>query len=147
MSLRYKFLVDTGTPEAAAAAEDLRRGRVRFTGTGRTKQAMKDECDINNIMAKYQRTGTISHFAKHEASYGFAPAVTLQESFEIVEKAREMFDELPSSVRKRFGNDVVGFLAFVQDPTNKDAMAEMGLTKPAVKVDVPVAVPDPNPKP
>jgi len=145
MSLRYKFLMDTGTPEALAAAEDLRRGRVRFTGTGRTKQAMRDECNINNIMAKYQRTGTISHFTKHEAQYGFAPSVTLQESFEIVEKAREMFSELPSSVRKRFGNDVVGFLAFVQDPANKEEMTRLGLTKEPAKVVKPEDAPQVKP--
>ena len=34
-----------------------------------TKQSFTKECDINNIMKKYQKTGAIDHVNKHEASY------------------------------------------------------------------------------
>ena len=35
---------------------------VRFEeGTGRTEQAHKDEVDIHSIMARYRKTGLISH--------------------------------------------------------------------------------------
>ena len=37
-----------------------------------TKQSFKDECDINKIMAKFQKTGAIEHYAKHAPSYGDA---------------------------------------------------------------------------
>ena len=37
---------------------------------GRTKQAFKDQCDINKMLAKAQRTGSIAHLNKYpEAVY------------------------------------------------------------------------------
>lgn len=95
----------------------------------RTKQSMKAECDINNIMKKYQKTGLITHFAAHAGSYDFCPETDYRESIEIIRKAEAMFADLPSSARKRFDNDPGKFLAFVQDPKNHDEMRNMGLTK------------------
>jgi hypothetical protein len=38
---------------------------------GRTKQAFADSCDINKLLKKAQRTGSISHLMKYpEATYG-----------------------------------------------------------------------------
>lgn len=96
-------------------------------GGGRTKQDMKDECDINKIMARFQRTGAITHVAKYEPQYGFAPAIEFQEATEIVRQAQQMFDDLPSALRKKFENDPAKFLDFVQDEKNADEMLELGL--------------------
>jgi len=97
----------------------------------RTKQSMKDECNINNIMAKYIRTRTISHFNKHSATYGFAPATEFREALETVRVAEAMFMELPAAVRKRFQNDPAEFLNFVQDEKNAKEMEALGLTNKA----------------
>lgn len=105
-------------------------GSVRYAivcDGGRTKQDMKDECDINRIMARFQKTGAVSHVKEYGGQYGFAPAVTFHESVEIVRKAQEMFDDLPSKLRKKFDNDPEKFLAFVQDEKNADEMLELGL--------------------
>lgn len=92
-----------------------------------TKQSFKDECDINQIMAKYQKTGLINHFQKNQAQYGFAPAVDFRTALELVDKAERQFEELPSSIRKRFDNDPGQFLAFCEDPANRSEMAVLGL--------------------
>ena len=39
---------------------------------GRTRQSMRDECDINAIMRKYIKTGAIDHVNKYSGEYGFA---------------------------------------------------------------------------
>ncbi len=104
-----------------------KRLSVSFTGTGRTKQSFVKECDINNILAKYQKTGALTHLQNHGAQYGDATAVSFTEAMQIVTKAQTMFEELPSSLRTRFANDPAQFMDFVQTPGNEDEMRDLGL--------------------
>ena len=60
-------------------------------GKSATKQSFKDECDINKIMAKYQKTGLVTHLAKNEARYGFATSHDFRESLELVREAEALF--------------------------------------------------------
>lgn len=103
------------------------RVQLHFCGTGRTKQAMKDECDINVIMAKYKQTGLIEFTQKHQPQYADVSGLDFQSSLEIVAKARDMFADLPASTRKEFNNDPGEMLDFVQDPDNRAQALEMGL--------------------
>ncbi len=93
-----------------------------------TKQSFKDECDINKIMAKYQKTGAIAHFNKHQPQYGFASSKDFAESMRIVTSAQQMFADLPSSIRSKFNNQPEQFLEFVQNPDNESEMVSLGLT-------------------
>ncbi len=102
------------------------RVRVKFVGKGRTSQSSRNECDVNKIMAKYEKTGAISHLAKHGGDYGFATGVSFHEAMNVVTKAGQMFDELPAVVRRRF-TEPATFLDFVQNPANLEEMVEMGL--------------------
>lgn len=118
--------------------EDGSRRLAIVCGGGRTKQSFKKECDINVIMARFEKTGALSHFARHAPSYGFAPAVTFHESLEIVRRGTEMFMDLPGKVRARFGNDPAQFLEFVQDENNADEMLALGLRVPKTKSELEV---------
>ncbi len=104
-----------------------RRVQLSFDKQGRTKQAFKKECDINQIMAKYQKTGAITHFAKNSPSYGDVTSQDFQESMEIITKAQQLFDDLPSSIRDKFGGSPGAFLDFVQNPDNLEEMQDLGL--------------------
>lgn len=97
---------------------------------GRTKQNFKAECDINNIMKKYIKTGAISHFAKHAGYYDFCPDTDYRGCLEVLNKAQEMFADLPAVIREKFKNDPGVFLEFVQDPKNLPELREMGLANP-----------------
>lgn len=122
---------------------------LSFVGDrGKTKQSMKDECDINNIMARYIKTGTVAHMNRYSGEYGFAPVLEYRDAIEMVRKAQDMFADLPAIVRKRFENDPGKFMEFVQDERNIDEMREMGLarkleTPSPVRVEV-VNPPDPE---
>ena len=110
---------------------------------GRARQEMMAECDINNIMAKYQKSGAVDHFARHSASYGFATSEDFHSATNLVIKASGMFTDLPSKVRERFDHDPGAFLAFVQDEANLSEMADLGLMRegfepPVPEPDVPV---------
>lgn len=104
-----------------------------------TVQAEKDNCDINVIIARFQKTGILPDIKGRVASvFGDISNVPdFHEAQTIVAKAGQLFMELPADVRSRFSNDPGQFLSFVGDPKNADALVEMGLaTKP---VSVPVA--------
>lgn len=96
-------------------------------GPGRTKQAFKDDCDINKMLAKAQKVGSLSHLQKYGAVYGDfteAPA-DLLEARELLERGDTIFRELPSEIRKEFKNDSRSFFQFVNDPGNKDRLHEV----------------------
>lgn len=119
-----------------------RRSSLDFTGIPtRTKQSFKDECDINSIMKKYQRTGVIDHVNKHGGVYGECPAATFQEALALVDQAHNQFSELPSEARRRFNNDPAAFLSFVEDDNNREEAVLLGLID-APKADT-VAAPVP----
>lgn len=94
-----------------------------------TKQSFKDECDINNIMSKYQRTGMMTFVNDHSPLFGDIPSADFKESMDIVLEAQEMFSELPSKARKYFDNDPEAFLKAVESPDFYEKLYELGLTK------------------
>lgn len=97
-------------------------------GSSRTKQSFAGECEINNIMRKYEKTGILTHAKEHKGEYGdYIDVQDYKTNLEKILSAGEMFSELPSGLRKQFDNSPVQFLQFVQDHNNQDKMAEMGL--------------------
>ena len=113
----------------------FQRERVQtdVSGPSLTKQVYAAECDINNIMRKYERTGLLQHVNQYEGQYGDfteTPA-SYHEAMNIVVAADEMFQTVPSQIRARFGNDPGAFLAFVDDPANEQEMRNLGLLPPA----------------
>ena len=95
-----------------------------------TQQHAKAECDINNILKQYDRTGLITHINSAKAQYGdFTEVNEYQESLNRVMMAQEAFMELPSAIRKQFENDPGQFFEFATNPENQDAMVEMGLAE------------------
>lgn len=96
-----------------------------------TKQADADSCDINKIMARYEKTGVLQHVALNPGFYADVSAVPdYQAALAIVESADSLFASLPASIRGRFDNDPAAYLAFVSDPANRDEMEKLGLLKP-----------------
>jgi phage internal scaffolding protein len=79
---------------------------------GMTEQSHKAECDINNIMARYTKTGTLDHVRRYEGQYLDLPPDDFQEAQQKVADAKSMFEELPSQLRSHFGNDTMKFLDF-----------------------------------
>lgn len=103
-----------------------------------THQSFKNECDINLIISKFEKTGLIEHVNKVHGNYGdFIDSVDYQYCMNQVLEARESFSSLPSKIRKRFDNDPRLFLEFAQDERNRDEMIELGLIQvPTTNVNV-----------
>jgi len=122
-----------------SAAKLPERVQITFPSEeGRAKQSMADECDINNIMAKYQKSGALTHVNQHGAEYGYADSVQFHDAMNIVADGNTMFADLPSSLRNRFV-EPGAFLDFVQDEANAEEMIELGLRDPVATQEPPEA--------
>jgi phage internal scaffolding protein len=121
-------------PERLVRGYNSPRLRVRTENDlpSRTDQSQKDECDINNIVERFQQTGIIEHLNTQTPQFGDATQVPgdFTESMHMIMAAQEMFDELPSDVRKFFDNDPQSFLTYAQDPSNAETLVELGLATP-----------------
>lgn len=111
------------------------------TGPGKTRQAMKDEVDINRIMARYVKTGMIAHVATKSPEYLDVSDVSdYRDAVEQVRLTNVFFMKLPAKVRARFNHDPAEFLDFVTAPGNKAEAEELGLIVPEVVPEVVPAV-------
>lgn len=94
---------------------------------GQTKQSHKKECDINVIMAKYQKQGVITHINDNAATYGDYDSTEYHEALSIIAEGDSMFAELPSKARQAFDNDPAKFMDAVNSPEGVERLKELGL--------------------
>jgi phage internal scaffolding protein len=100
----------------------------------KTKQAHKEECDINVILKKFQQTGIAPQNSATPRYGDFSDVEDYQSALHAVMNANESFMALPSSIRKRFDNDPTNLLAFLSNPKNLDEAITLGLIeKPATE--------------
>lgn len=118
-----------------------KRLQLHFPNDGLTQQNFQEETDINNIMAKFAKTGLVDHVNKVTGSYGdFTSVQDYQLHLDQVMAANAAFMQLPSAVRRRFDNDPAHLLSFLQDDRNRDEAVKLGLVNPP-------ATPEPKAEP
>ncbi len=119
------------------------RKQVKKYTDGRTKQSFKNECDINLIMQRAAKGGTISHLTKYEGIYADFSNFDFFEQTQMLTRGREVFDDLPAEVRREFGQSPAAFFAYVNNPANKDDLANKlpGLAAPGNQL-ISMAAPD-----
>lgn len=123
MSMEYVKFDKHGKPTGTTR---IKQPGAEEYGPGRTKQSAKDSCDIKKILARAQKAGSLSHLQKHGAYYGdFSDVGDLLTAQNRLNRANAMFAELPSEVRREFGQSPSKFFEFVNDPANKDRLAQL----------------------
>lgn len=120
---------------------DLKSGKrvaqmPRKYNDGRTKQAFKKETDINRLLARAQKAGTLSHLQKHGAFYADFADFDFDDAHFAMARAKSIFEELPSEIRKEFNQSPKEFFTFVNDPANVNDLARVlpGLAAPGRQV-------------
>ncbi len=102
--------------------KDGRLIQVAAYTDGRTKQSFRDETDINKILKRAQAAGTMSHLQKYSGVYGdFADFDFLEANIKLTH-GREVFDALPSELRKEFNQSPAQFFEYVNDPKNAEEL-------------------------
>ena len=113
------------------AAETDKHPGVVFNAPTLCQQHFRDECDINNIMARFMKTGLLP--SVNSGSYDFFDAgesLTYHDACNLIAKADEVFGSLPASVRARFNNDPGEYLAFFEHPENYEEAVKLGFAFP-----------------
>ena len=103
-----------------------------FTKESETKSDMKEECDINKIVAGFSNGKVPANLREiTEANYGsFDTEDDYASAMSKVVAAQQAFEALPSELRAEFQNDPGQFLDYVNNPDNEAALVERGLLPP-----------------
>lgn len=94
-------------------------------GEGLTKQSFKDSTDVNRILARFAKQGALDHLTQYQGEYGdFSNFDYLGHQLQIA-RGQEIFDALPSDVKREFRQSPAEFFQFVNDPANADRLHEL----------------------
>lgn len=107
---------------------------IEFTDSpSMAKQSFQDECDINQILKRWRKSGELTHLATVQPTYGdFTNATDYLTATLAVQQAQADFDSLSARIRARMQNDPGVLLDFIADPANEAEAIELGLLpKPA----------------
>lgn len=97
-------------------------------GESMTHQSFKDECDINNIIRTWERTGLDPSRADKTPRYGdFSDMSDYHEALNLVSDVNNAFADLPADLREKFANDPAELLAFVNNPDNEEEAISLGI--------------------
>jgi len=112
-----------------------------------TRQEFADDCDINVLMAHYERNAVLPPSNSKSPAYFDASAVPdFREALDIAREAEEAFMRVPAVVRKELDNDVHKFVEYANDPANVENLRKWGLVEPLPVEPAPMrvqVVPDP----
>lgn len=108
--------------------------RTLNTEPSMTQQQFIQDCDVNHIMDKFLKTGTITHMRREPGYYlDLVDMPDYQQSLQTVINAQNSFMELDAKVRLKFENDPQKFIDFLGDPKNEQEAIELGLRVKAQK--------------
>lgn len=117
-------------------------------GESLTKQSFKDECDVNVIVDRVTRGGSVTNLNDKEPIFGDVSTVPeFQHMMNVVSSLQEKFASLDAKIRDRFENDPQKLIAFLNDEKNRDEAESLGLVGKKAAADVPPAAPPPSAPP
>lgn len=102
-------------------------------------QEFKEDCDINVIVRRFASSGEVPSTSRVPLEGDFSQIRSFDEAMNLVVKAQQSFDALPSKVRERFDNDPSKLISFMADSKNESEAVSLGLVAP-------IKLPDPAPK-
>ena len=94
-------------------------------GVSMTEQHHARSCDINTIMAKYQKTGVLEHLARYEPTFGDVSDLDFKRAMDTVAAVKSEFHDLPAFVRDHFDQDEAAYLAAVSTPEGLQEIREL----------------------
>lgn len=100
-------------------------------GPSLTRQEFAAECDINEIMRRYETTGVLPNDGREPQYVDFTEIPEdLMSTLAMMDRAQQAFMTLPARVRREFENNPHAFVEYASHPDNLDQMREWGLAPP-----------------
>lgn len=118
MSMELRQLVAEEQAPPKTREDVLALRAERDPGESMTKQAFKDATDINRLLSRAQKAGTLSHLERFQGNYADFSDFDFHEAQNTLAEARTIFDALPSEIKKEFGHDPAAFFEYANDPAN-----------------------------
>lgn len=110
--------------DVRSASDDATIGDAGFS---LTIQEHAIDCDINELMRRFKVTGQFPSSVRIPEFGDYTEVTDYRSALHVIMDAQDQFMNLDPKVRARFENDPQQFLLFAADPSNIDAMREMGL--------------------
>jgi muconolactone delta-isomerase len=132
MSIELRNAAAAATPAPKNRDEILALREERDPGKSMTKQSFKDATDINRLLSRAQKAGTLSHLERFQGNYADFSDFDFHTAQNTLAEARTIFDALPSEIKKEFDHDPAAFFAYANDPENADDLEKKlpGLAEP-----------------
>lgn len=92
-----------------------------------TDQSQAAECDVNNILKRFQQTGILPGVDTKAVFQDVSNVPDYHAAMDIVINAERQFSSLDAHVRKRFNNDPAEFMEFIHDPKKAAEAVKLGL--------------------
>lgn len=91
------------------------------------QQYFKDECDINNIVAYWSRTGDYNAFNPNRPSRYVDCSIVqdFESALNTLIKAEDILKTMSPADRLRFQDDPVAFIEHFSDPTNSEELEKI----------------------
>jgi phage internal scaffolding protein len=99
-------------------------------GESLTVQSHTEDSDINVIVARALRTGTMPQAAVLPAYGDYENVFDYRSALHQVMDAQNQFMLLPAKTRARFNNDPQELLRFVSEPGHEAELVALGLSEP-----------------
>ena len=90
-----------------------------------TEQHHAKTCNINAIMAKYNKTGLVDHINRHQGRYGDVSGADFQTAMNLIADQETIFHELPAAVRAAYDNDPAQYLDEVMTEEGQERHAAL----------------------
>jgi len=104
--------------------------KARPTGV---QQHFKEQCNINDIMARFKKTGVLPVVQTLPIYGDFTTVESFQSAVDRIKTAENIFKSLPARIRDRFNNNPGDLIAFIQDEKNREEAIELGFIAPPEK--------------
>lgn len=122
-----------------------RRVQLKFEKPTRVEKSHKDQVNINNIVARYLKTGLMERQMTPPMYGDFSSGEDFHGALTKIRESEYAFMGLPASVRRRFRNDPGELLDFLADEENRAEAVALGLIVEEQAAPVDVGTPAPAP--
>lgn len=95
------------------------RLRTKVGTKSRTKQSFTDECNVNNIMSKYEQTGLVTHVHNQQPRFGIESKSNFHEVLNAKAAIATAFEELDPEDQDLYGSPE-GLFAALQEPAAEE---------------------------
>lgn len=104
---------------------------LKFSQPSKTEQCHRDDCDINTIIRRYQKTGVLGSATQvRNMVFGDFASMPDRLTSELhLADAKERFMALPMNVRKHFDHDMGKLMAALNDPKQIPTLQNLGILK------------------